>query len=74
VRLQQALEFSGTPDCAARFSALGFDSWNPGGADPFFARDGRIEIDSNLCENAIRPTAVGKNYPQLSVMRSCLAA
>jgi transposase len=25
-----------------------------------FAHDGRIEIDSNLCENAIRPTAVGK--------------
>jgi len=22
--------------------------------------DGRIEIDNNLCENAIRPTAVGK--------------
>lgn len=25
-----------------------------------FAHDGRIEIDNNLCENAIRPTAVGK--------------
>jgi hypothetical protein len=22
--------------------------------------DGRIEIDNNLCENAIRPTAIGK--------------
>jgi transposase len=25
-----------------------------------FVEDGRIEIDNNLCENAIRPTAVGK--------------
>lgn len=25
-----------------------------------FLSDGRIEIDNNLCENAIRPTAVGK--------------
>ena len=25
-----------------------------------FAHDGRLEIDNNLCENAIRPTAVGK--------------
>ena len=25
-----------------------------------FAHDGRIEIDNNLCENTIRPTAVGK--------------
>jgi transposase len=25
-----------------------------------FVDDGRIEIDNNLCENAIRPTAVGK--------------
>ena len=32
---------------------------------------GRVEIDNNLVENAIRPTAIGKNYPQLSVMRRC---
>jgi len=25
-----------------------------------FLRDGRIEVDNNFCENAIRPTAVGK--------------
>jgi len=25
-----------------------------------FLQDGRLEIDNNLCENAIRPTAVGK--------------
>ena len=25
-----------------------------------FVEDGRVEIDNNLCENAIRPTAVGK--------------
>jgi transposase len=34
-----------------------------------YMEDGRLEIDNNLCENAIRPTAIGKNYPQLSVMR-----
>ncbi len=31
--------------------------------------DGRLEIDNNLCENAIRPTAIGKNYVKLSVMQ-----
>ena len=25
-----------------------------------YLEDGRLEIDNNLCENAIRPTAVGK--------------
>ena len=25
-----------------------------------FLSDGRLEIDNNLCENAIRPTAIGK--------------
>lgn len=25
-----------------------------------YVEDGRLEIDNNLCENAIRPTAVGK--------------
>ena len=25
-----------------------------------FLADGRLEIDNNLCENAIRPTAIGK--------------
>jgi len=34
-----------------------------------YLNDGRVEIDNNLVENAIRPTAIGKNYPQLSVMR-----
>jgi hypothetical protein len=34
-----------------------------------YLADGRVEIDNNLVENAIRPTAIGKNYPQLSVMR-----
>ena len=24
--------------------------------------DGRIGVDKNLCENAIRPTAIGRNY------------
>ena len=34
-----------------------------------YLNDGRVEIDNNLVENAMRPTAIGKNYPQLSVMR-----
>ena len=34
-----------------------------------YLQDGRVELDNNLVENAIRPTALGKNYPQLSVMR-----
>jgi hypothetical protein len=25
-----------------------------------YVQDGRLEIDNNLCENAIRPTAIGK--------------
>ena len=37
-----------------------------------YLNDGRVEIDNNLVENAIRPTAIGKNYAQLSVMRRCL--
>ena len=34
-----------------------------------YLTDGRVEIDNNLVENAIRPTAIGKNYVKLSVMR-----
>ena len=34
-----------------------------------YLHDGRLEIDNNLTENAIRPSAVGKNYAQSSVMR-----
>ena len=34
-----------------------------------FLEDGRLEIDNNLIENAIRPTAIGKNYVRCAVMR-----
>ena len=34
-----------------------------------YIEDGRIEIDNNIVENAIRPTAIGKNYVQSAVMR-----
>jgi len=34
-----------------------------------FLEHGEVEIDNNKVENSIRPTALGKNYPQLSVMR-----
>ena len=30
-----------------------------------YLEDGRLEIDNNLIENAIRPTAVGKNYREV---------
>ena len=36
-----------------------------------FLEDGHLEIDNNLAENAIRPFAVGRNYAQLRIMRSC---
>jgi hypothetical protein len=26
--------------------------------------DDRVELDNNLFENVIRPTAIAKNYPQ----------
>ena len=35
-----------------------------------FLAHGEVELDNNLVENAIRPTALGKNYAQVSVMRS----
>ena len=30
--------------------------------------DGRLEIDTNKAENALRPFVLGRNYPPLSVM------
>jgi hypothetical protein len=35
-----------------------------------YLNDGRVEIDNNLVENAIRPTALGKNYAEVLIMRS----
>jgi len=32
--------------------------------------DGRVEIDNNIAERAIRPIGIGRNYPHLRVMRS----
>ena len=34
--------------------------WNEYGALTGYMRDGRFEIDNNLVENSIRPTAVGR--------------
>jgi transposase len=34
-----------------------------------FLTHGQVELDTNLAENAMRPVALGRNYPQLSVMR-----
>jgi transposase len=34
-----------------------------------YLENGRLEIDTNLVENAIRPTAIGKNYVEVAVMR-----
>jgi len=36
-----------------------------------YVADGRVEIDNNLVENAIRPTAIGKNYVEVLIMRRC---
>jgi transposase len=36
-----------------------------------YLADGRVEIDNNLVENAIRPTALGKNYVEVIIMRRC---
>ncbi len=33
-----------------------------------YLEDGRLEIDNNLCENAIRPFVIGRNYPRLVIM------
>jgi transposase len=42
---------------AVRYALNEWDSWQT------YLQDGRLEIDNNLIENAIRPTAVGKkNY------------
>lgn len=38
------------------------------------AGNGEVEIDNNLAENGMRGIALGRNYAELSVMRSCLAA
>lgn len=33
-----------------------------------FLDHGEVELDNNLVENAIRPTALGKNYAEVAVM------
>jgi len=38
-----------------------------------YLEDGRVEIDNNLVENAIRPTALGKNYAEIRIMPSTAA-
>ena len=35
-----------------------------------YLQNGRVEIDQNLCENAMRPLALGRNYGNLGIMRS----
>ncbi|MBU1950071.1 MAG: IS66 family transposase, partial [Candidatus Eisenbacteria bacterium] len=35
-----------------------------------FTKDGRLEIDNNTAENAIRPLAIGRNNDQLRIMCS----
>ncbi len=36
-----------------------------------FLTDGRIPLDNNPAENAIRPFVIGRNYPRSSVMEGC---
>jgi hypothetical protein len=33
-----------------------------------YTTDGRLEIDNNLVENAIRPVALGRNYAKCPIM------
>jgi transposase len=35
-----------------------------------YCEDGRIEIDNNAAERALRAVAIGRNYAQLPIMRS----
>jgi hypothetical protein len=35
-----------------------------------YLKEPGFEIDNNLVENAIRPTALGKNYEQLRIRQS----
>jgi hypothetical protein len=35
-----------------------------------FLGDGRVEVDNNTVERAIRPIPLGRNYPHLRVMCS----
>ena len=37
-----------------------------------YLQDGRLNIDNNLVENAIRPFAVGRNYQSQTIMHSLL--
>ena len=36
--------------------------------------DGRLELSNNAAENQIRPVALGRNYAQVRIMRSCRTA
>ena len=36
--------------------------------------DGDLPIDNNWVESRIRPIALGRNYPQLSIMHGCTSA
>jgi transposase len=38
-----------------------------------YVEDGRLSMDNNLTENAIRPFAIGRNYDQLTIMQSFLS-
>jgi transposase len=49
---------------AIRYSLANWDFLNN------YLKDGRIEIDNNLLENAIRPFAVGRSYAEYNIMRS----
>jgi hypothetical protein len=37
-----------------------------------YLEDGRLEIDNNLAENAIRPFVIGRNYPHPIIMQGLL--
>jgi transposase len=37
-----------------------------------YVNDGRLEIDNNAAERALRAVALGRNYAQPAIMRSCI--
>lgn len=39
-----------------------------------FLDDGRLEIDNNAAENAIRPFVIGRRYESLVIMQGCGSA
>lgn len=51
----------------AKAMRYAFNRWD---AFTLFLEDGRVAIDNNVAERAIRPIAIGRNYVHAVIMRS----